>query len=250
MPLDPQIWLDKVRSTPLVGLRLNPVFVSASTLLEQLQPVLLKWSKGEGKPTVSIPTAFNLKIERTDGFEVTANHENLVCKFYYLSTMEEKGTRLPSISYHTEARPIRELTDEAIRILEDVAQVLWKDGHRTVERIGVVVVGNVDAEGMPPGFAMFLNHLSSPWSTKLAEINGRFATWLRQEDSVSERCHHHIEWQDGNETLEYVLDWQRLFADGRPTPYAKLKAELDASADAAFEYFGRFGLGELEYVSR
>jgi hypothetical protein len=248
--IDPKIWLDKVRAVPIIGLRLNPTYEAAATILEKIRPVLLQWNKaGFAGTKISIIKEFALKLEREDGFEVTINHDTMSCKFYYLSKLNEKGLQQPSVSYQTTPRPIEQLAEEASAIVHDIASELWKNGNRDVHRIGVVAVGSVDYESMPPGFALFLQHLGKPWSAGLISTTTKVLASLRRVEELHERCHHEVSWDGEEESpVSYALDWQRLYLEQKAMTLARLKSEMQEVSKAAFAYFGKFGLGELDYA--
>ena len=248
MPIDPKIWLNKVRAVPLVGLRINPTYEAAATLLERLRPILIRWQKAYGEVKFSLQKDMVLKIERPDGYELTLTHEAIICKFYYLSSIKEKGLRQPAMSYQVETQPIETLTDGAIEVVEEVSAELWKGGSRMVSRIGIVSTGTLDYEGMPPGFGYFLNHLGKPWGKAVAAFSVKLMANLGKGENSEDRCHHDISW-DGEEesSVTFALDWQRVFEEERAMPLHKLKEELSSAKEDGFHYFGTFGIGNLNY---
>lgn len=250
MKIDPQIWLDKVRAVPAVGVRLNPTYEAASTLLEKLKPLLQKWHRSYSELKVTLQKDMAVKIERPDGFELNLAHDIVACQFFYVTTLEEKGRRKPEMTYQAETQTIETLADGAILMLEEVAGVLWKEGNRTVLRTGVVVTGSVDYDAMPPGFEMMMKHLASPWPLGLNAVHNKLTALLTKDDDRMEQCHHELIWDgDADSTVSYTLDWQRRYADGKAIPLSKLIAEVEQIKDAGFGYFGKFGMGELNYAN-
>lgn len=249
MAIDPQIWLNKVRAVPAIGLRLNPSFEAAATLLERIRPLLTRWAKSYGTCEVSIQKdGFVLKVERPDGYELTFNHEAMSCKFYYVSSFVEKGLRQPAVTYQTDARPIEELTVGAAEIVSAVSEELWKAGNRSLRRIGVVATGTVDRDAMPPGFDLFVKHLGRPWSKGIGSFSANLTAMLNESKGEFDQCRHNIAWSEGDESANFHLDWQRHFVEGKSLPFSKLKDETEKSIDTAFRYFGEFGIGELDYA--
>jgi hypothetical protein len=255
MQIDPTIWLDTVRSVPIVGLRMEDSFDSHAAILDRLKRLIRKWAQGDAqsKIKVSVGNDQMVKIERPDGYEIRVAHNNAVCRFFYVSRMEEYGSRQPRVTYQSAPKGISELTSEAIDTLLEVVSELARDSNRVAKRYGVAVTGSVDYDNMPPGFQSYLNSLATPWEHGLVALDSRITARISETDRVLDRCHHQLKWSNGDDdddelqdVLSYTIDWQRLHRGANPTPVNRIREEFENVRAAAFAYFGRFGVGELD----
>lgn len=246
--LDPSMWLNSVRAVPTIGLKFSPTIDTAASLIARLKPLLLKWQMAHPGMKIGIQQEIKVKIERPDGLEITVAHDQLACKFYYLSKLIERGQLQPVVKYQSAPIPFGEICDRIQEALGEVLAELSKEGNRSLALIGVVAEGNLDPDSLPPGFFSFFKYLERPWSNGLIEIKSNLLAKLQESDGVVDRCHHMVErLADEESVVNFKLDWQRVWQSPESPNSTKLKAMISDVRSAAFNYFGAFGLGELAY---
>jgi len=244
---DPSMWLNNVRAVPTVGVRFHLTIDTSSSLVQRLKGMLTKWQSANSIK-IGLSADNSVKIERQDGIEVTVGNNRVVCKYYYISEIVEKGNLEPVIKFHAPRKPFEEICIRLQDVLFEVYTEICKDGNRTVEFAGVVAEGNLDPDGLPPGFTKMLEHFGKPWPLGLSELNGRFLAGVQDAPSTTDRCHHMVDFNSNAESVvEFKLDWQRVWKSPRETNPTKLKADMEACRAAAMNYFGKFGLGDLCY---
>lgn len=193
MALSPTLWLDKIRAVPSIGIASRGTFDSGGHLLARLKPLLARWSSDHREVKVKIEDHMLVKIERTDGIHVHVSHQNIFCKFFYITDVIDRGGETPP---HVEVRspPVSysELLDRVSQTVREVSTELYRDGNRAVGRIGIVAEGNVDLSALPPGIERYFCHLSSPWGGMGLELTGDLISTLATSSGYTDKCHHHF----------------------------------------------------------
>lgn len=244
---DPAMWLNNVRAVPTIGVRFKVTIDTSSSLVQRLKTLLAKWNS-TSPIKIGLMQDNSVKIERQDGVEVTVGPNKLVCKYFYISEIVEKGLLDPVIKLHNPRRPFEEICSNLQEIVHEVYVELCKDGNRNIEFVGIVAEGNLDADALPPGFTKLIDYFGRPWSAGLQEFKGKFLSGVGESDDFSERCHHFFDLKpDEESSVEFKLDWQRVLKASRDTNPARLNEEIGECKAAAVQYFGRFGLGDLNY---
>lgn len=244
---DASMWLNSVRAVPTIGLKFVSTMDTSASLIGRLKPLLLRWQ--DAFPGIKIGTnKEQVKIERPDGYEIMVSSSSLYCKFYYLSNILERGNEQPVIEFQTPRLRFIDICDKIRVVLAEVLIELAKDGNRKIKLIGVVAEGNLDSSSLPPGFQSYIQHLGKPWNRGILETNGSVLALLNEGGEFIDRCHHVIEkGSDENKVVNFKLDWQRSWTKVEAQSISKLKESIDNAAREALEYFGTFGLGELNY---
>lgn len=249
MNIDPKIWIDRVRAVPIIGIHFHPSFEAAAGAVTTIAPVLREWYRVDPKMKVKIEDHYVLKIERSNGCEFTITSDKVVAKFYHLSTMKEYGQELPIVQYATKPQPVETLIALLVEGLKEILSAQWKDGNRPMVRIGVVTVGNLDKDAMPPGFDMFIKHCGSPWSAGVDKYDVNLTANLLCGTLTEDRCHHQLSNKSSEEEIiTFSLDWQRAWHKGTAVPLKVLLGHIEECVSSALEYFGNFGLGALNYA--
>lgn len=246
MGIDATIWLEKVRAVPTIGARSRTTFESAATILPRLRSLLAKWDSLGGLK-ISFEDNFKLKVERPDGLQLQVTHDNVVCKFYYLTQLLEKGTADPALKAARAYTPYRDLLKLVSEAFLEVVNELNKGGNREIVRIGVVAEGAVDPSDLPPGFSAYFEYISRIWNGGDLEMRGDIISTLSDTDEYSDKCHHNITYSRTSDTLPFILDWQRYFKSPVTSAINKLTSTMEPITGASLDYFGKFGLGDLGY---
>lgn len=244
---DPGIWLNNVRAVPSIGIRYPLSIDTSSSIVQRLKPLLTRWHSNRPLK-IETQTDNSVKIERQDGIEVIVGNYKLACKYYYVSEVVEKGYLEPILRYPNPRLPYVEVCQQLQTALLEVYGELCKDGNRVIEFAGVVAEGNLDPDGLPPGFAKLFDYVGRPWELGLSELSGRFLSVVGESGENLDRCHHVVNKKAGDEdVVDFKLDWQRVWKSPEAKSPSKMKEVLEESVSAAVEYFGRFGMGDLRY---
>lgn len=253
MEIDSAIWLNSVRAVPAIGLKFKTTFDTPSTLISRLKPLFVKWQGEFSTINVGIEQDFTVKVDRSDGVEIKITHDQVIGRFYYHSRLIERGQKLAVVKYQSDHKPFAELCELIKAVVLDVYLELARDGNRTIRRIGIVADGNLDPEGMPPGFELYKKHLGLPWGDGIIQVKSNVLAKINEENGKLDRCHHFLHTPEDDDDQEKVvvfkLDWQRLWSEPQPVNFVTLKSLLAETTADALAYFGRFGIGDLAYAA-
>lgn len=249
MELDPKLWLDNVRAVASVGIKFENSFETGPSLMAKLKPLLVKWQQVHKEVKANLLSDLKIKIERSDGVEIALSQDQVACKFYYVSTLVEKGHIQPVIEYQVGPQPFSHMIHLVEEALAEVVVELLKEGNRTIKLIGVVAEGSLDPGSLPPGFELFECHLKRPWKLGLVEGKTNLVARLAESDDWVDRCHHLFEIPPEDGVYKFKLDWQRVWSSVERPSSGKLKGLISIVSAEGCKYFGSFGLGELDYAA-
>jgi hypothetical protein len=250
--MDPAIWLDKVRAVPIIGLKFEPVYRSASSCLDALTPLMTKWqAQHHWTPTLKLESPTSLTIETDEGFGFQISHDSVVSKFVYSGKLIEKGFQQPSIEFATALQPVSKLFKSLEAYHFELISTLLRGSHRELNRIGILVSGTLEMDALPPGFEAFLAHLQRPWKHGVQHGDLTLLSVLGKSDIAEDKCHHGIKFAqpDAVNNLSFKLDWQRYYSKPVNASEARMVELYGQCFADAQRYFGTFGLGELNYVN-
>lgn len=250
MSLQPTLWLDKIRAVPSVGIASKPTFDSGGHILARLKPLLIRWGAEHEEVKAKLEENMLLKIERSDGIHVHVSHQNVFCKFFYITDVTERGGEAPpTVDVRTPSTPYLELMERVLTTTREVATELYRDGNRSITRIGVVAEGNLDPSAYPPGAEAYFRHVQSPWGDMGLELNGDVIATLVVRDESKDICHHHFNKSlDESKATAMRLDWQRFYKESTAPNANKLMESVTECSQMAASYFARFGMGDLAYA--
>lgn len=250
MDINPAMWLNTVRAVPAVGISFVSNFDTPASILTRLRPLLRKWREEQASLKFGIDKDFTVKVERPDGVELQVTHDRLVAKFYYLTTFVERGLRQPTVKYQCDPMPFEQIAALLLDVVGEVLAELYKDGNRAITRVGVVADGNFDPDALAPGFEKLLHHVSQPWEKGLVSANFTMLARLSEEGHWVDRCHHVLNSSgDDDAVVAFKLDWQRAYNEPLIQSAKQVRQSFSEIVDLALEYFGRFGIGDLNYAN-
>lgn len=251
MEINPSMWLNTVRAVPAVGISFLSNFDTPASILARLRPLLRKWREEHKSLKFGIEKDFAVKVERPDGVELQVTHDRLVAKFYYLTTFVERGLRQPTVKYQCDPMPFEKISATLLDVLGEVLAELYKDGNRSIQRVGFVADGNFDPDALAPGFEKLLAHVSQPWEMGLVSANFTMLAKLSNDEMWTDRCHHVLNLPDDDDSVvAFKLDWQRAYHEPSIQSIKQVRQSLGDVAQLAIEYFGKFGIGDLNYANR
>jgi len=181
-----------------------------------------------------------IRIERSSGVHCTIDQQNIVVGFSYPVALTEDGRQLAFVKVG-EKRAFTDLLPLLRETAADLCSLLVK--KRSISRIGVVANVKLPPDAPPPGVEQYLNHLGRPWRSAPEAVVSRVTARL----SVTERCHHQLQWQTDATVLALNLDWQRLYEPPREVEAKSLEKLAVEACDSALQYFDKFGEGDLNY---
>lgn len=245
------IWLDGVFAVPVIGIRLKPNF-REFTAYENCFYLFVDYLHERKEYDLAItetPNSFGHSVLlKKSGFTFQINLTNIVVGFTYEIGEEKHPGGLPSFvvpGLKTYTEVIKNILDY-LEIILNLTKDLKKFKY---DRIGIVADANLNKESFPPGLNKWISHLGKPWEEQLVKTEALVLAKLLEEETYFDQCHHHLKFNEENQEsgFELKLDWQRNFKEPPPLDSKKTLEQVVSCKDAAIEYFGRFGEGNLNY---
>lgn len=238
-------WLDSVFSVPAIGLRLETNYETAPQIQSSLVPFINSLYKNDKKIIIKTSEIWGYTLNIV-GFIFTITYKEIIIQFNYNIDEKKIAGSLPSIEY-PDLKTYSELFNNSLKYLTDILSYL-KNIDLFFNRIGIVANANLDDTSIPPGLQKAKEYFGKPWNNQLSNANISITAELNNEDNYMDRCIHKIEFSKKNiQETGYIisLDWQRLFSEPQ-----KISLALDNISECknnAFEYFDKFGIGEIVY---
>jgi hypothetical protein len=240
-------WFDRVIATPIVGLQFVPdLEVHAKS--RQIAAKIMMGLKEQEIDTVAseLPKTWGLVIKTEPGITYRIDIEDLVADFSYTIEKELRAGELPKLSVG-KPRQYSELLPKCLKAVSDLSNMYMQHSDRGLEpkRIGVVLRASMSPdENHPPGIAKILETFENPWPKGLKKIESLFLTNLTEQTDTVDRCHYtmRLDRTAPSPQLDFVLDWQRLYKEGRVLKSIKdLQPILDDAVKSALIHFEQVG---------
>lgn len=232
-------WLDRLATTPGLGLRLEPRARPSESLLTALGPVLDKQFIGDRQGfAMEAQDSFSVQFITDDGFFYGVDPHRVWVEFRHRIRAKVQSAAPPTTEVLSKPSPFSQLMPAiAGRVVEATKLLNEKPGGRKLDRIGVIANTVVREDEAPPGFVQFIKHVSQPWSA-VDEYDIRVVGEVAHTAERRDRCVHRIQRLEGGEGLvSIMLDWQRSYTDGRTLDVGGLPGLLDRAQKDAIEYF-------------
>jgi hypothetical protein len=220
-------------------------YVSGSTLLDRISPILRTWKHEEfrGGFEVQKVDPFGIQLISDEGYEYVVNADNMNVDFKHRLRAKPVSGGLPTLDLMSDAKPFTELLSECTRRLAALAAAMCPSGQRKIERIGLVSTTVVDEADAPPGVQRLISYLGAPWGKEpMAFYNCQLVGMIKSEKNGYDRCIHHVSRNADQELTTIRLDWQRQYDEGQPLD--RLDRLLELSELAALEYFEEIAMGD------
>lgn len=247
------MWLDNVRVVPTVGISWKASYETDTNVLDQMRSTIYRWEDAGLVRGVTVDSeAASVAVQRTDGLLLTLSTQHLACQFVYENSIENQGdVSAPVVKELRSLAPYAELLGEVKALLHEVLPELMQSkggARRRPQRVGVVADGAIKGDMLPPGFQSYLCHLGEPWGQDDVEVNGNVIATLSKSDERREVCHHFLKRsRNAEEMMGFKLDWQRYYATPQNLQPKAIGAIVEECVDSAIAYFGKFGMGDLNY---
>lgn len=232
-------WCDKLASTPSVGLRIDNRFVSSSSILNALAPILDRWVDGDNlKFTIERQEPFSLVFTTDDGFQYGIEQSRIYVSFTHRVKAKASSGGPPVMEMLSQPLPYTELLPQASEKLIEAALIVPDVKGRKVTRIGIIASTTVAREDLPPGIARFIEYLGRPWKGLVPGLISQIVADINKAPAWTDRCIHTINKpEDPDELVTLSFDWQRTLAQGRAITSDNLKELTSTSQRSALQYF-------------
>lgn len=248
-------WCDKLASTPSVGLKLSPRYVSGSSLLDALSPLFRTWTDAD-KPkfTVERVEPFVIEVTSETGFKYVVEPTRLYVEFHHRLKVKPVSGGPPIVELLSQPLPYTTLLPEVCSRMTTAAEMVVGTEQRLLERIGIVTTTTVSEEETPPGIRRFISYMAQPWGKLLGQYQIVVTAEIHRNDNWHDRCIHQITKPDDPEALVTLkFDWQREFHTPKPLTTAMLKPLLASTQHASLDYFEELAEGnrfDVELIGR
>lgn len=243
------LWLDQVLAVPTIGILTEPSLTTAHENITAIRSVLESWVRS-GSLSIEDRGPFSIAFDY-NGFRFNIDHENIVAQFSYRHSVEKSSSSLPELRYMRSLEPYSALLNEEVDILKQIVAAVIRGRSRAVRRVGIMANCKINAEKPPPGIDSFLQHLGKPWNKPIKVVSTNLMAEVGASTAYHDRCHHHMDINllDRPNSLDFRLDWQRLFEKSFPLQINEFDDQLIEWRDSALAYFEKFGAGDLTYGS-
>jgi hypothetical protein len=232
-------WCDKLASTPSVGLKIDSRFLSSSSVLNALAPILDRWVEGDKlRFSIERQDPFNLVFTTDDGFQYGIEQSKIYVNFTHRIKPKATSGGPPVMEMLSQALPYTTLLPQAAeRVVE--AALLVPDGKgRQVTRIGIVATTTVAREDLPPGIVRFIEYLGRPWRGSVPGLSLQIIGDIGKASTWTDRCIHAVNKpEETDELVTLSFDWQRTLATGRAITSDNLNELFLSAQKAALQYF-------------
>ncbi len=243
-------WLDGVMAVPTIGIRLDPNYKEMSDFRQHLESFIEQIRKEYGKINIKSSQIWGYSVETIEeGFQFDLTQNNLIITYAYPINQIPQPGKLPKLLL-PKIYTFSELFEKILGYFKDISNKLDRLNDFEFNRIGIVARVGLEMDSLPPGVEKWIDFLGRPWGAKIMRSESKLSVTLKEEKMFYERCHHGLtfdqEDMDKN-GINLNLDWQRVFKKPLPMNPRELISQLTECKDNAFEYFQRYGEGDLNY---
>lgn len=240
-------WLDRVLTTPVIGIQIDPQFSMAGRFRERIGSFMDDLLR-EGKSITHRDTdGWGVLVLESKGYIYSFKYDNLIAEFQYTNETKHDPGKLPT-PIAASVQPYSTLLKACQAGSEKMlGTVLDGKLQLRVSRIGVMARVAVPFDDAPPGLKKAVSQLSGNWPTTVTMLKSKVTSTLTESDDRLDRCHHNVDVQPQEHgQLDFILDWQRLFKNRLElTRVDQFAEELTRATDTALEYFAEVGDGGI-----
>lgn len=238
-------WCDKLASTPTVGFRLEPNFVSGDSLLSAITAITNKYyEKDKPKFTMERHESFSVQFSTEDGYTYSIDATRVSVAFAHKMRAKLTSGGPPIMEPLTEMAPYTDLLKKTIDKTVHLASSIPSQKGRKLQRVGIVATTVTNERDMPPGVAKLLKYFGRPWNNELRTYHLQIGATLDKSDTQEDRCIYTISKMDEHEELTtFSFDWQRFFPNGKSIEERQLQETMRLAERAALSYFEEIAEG-------
>jgi hypothetical protein len=238
-------WCDKLASTPSVGIRLDPHFISSSTLLDLLTPLLDTLNSEEkSRFNITKQDSFNVELTTDNGFHYGFEPNRIYIDFRHRMKVKTQSGGPPVVEMISSPEPYSKLLPIVCERIEEATTHILKSKGRTIDRVGIVTTTTVLQDEAPPGIRRFIDYLAKPWNSPLDHFEFQITSQLNDEKDWEDRCIHQFSKAEDSEGLITMkFDWQRTFKKEKNIMSSTIKERLSHAQEAALLYFEELAEG-------
>lgn len=235
-------WCDKLASIPTIGLRLQPHFISADSILSAISPLLNDLANDEAPEfSTEIGDAYSCKIVGNDGFTLDVTPYKINVSFAHKIGWKATSGSLPVMNILSDTAPYTELLDRCADRLEKLCSLLPDIRARQLSRIGIVTATQVELSDAPPGLRRLVEYYEAPWKGVDA-LGINVASLIDTREGWTDRCIHQIGKPESADKIPtFSFDWQRLYSPTRKIGAANLGHLIKQARQEALDYFEWLG---------
>ncbi|TXM91963.1 hypothetical protein [Methylobacterium sp. WL116] len=232
-------WCDKLASTPTVGFKLDPNFLSGDTLLGSLTAITNSYyDQDKAKFTMEKHESFAVQFSGEDGYTYSIDPTKISVAFMHKVRAKLTSGGLPRVETTSEDAPYSILLDRTVEKAIELLVSVPNEAGRKLKRIGMVTTSVTNQEDMPPGVAKLLMYLGRPWNNKLSSYHMQITATLKKSETEEDRCIYTIVKGDEHEDLiNFSFDWQRLYLSGKSIERKQVQDTVRLAQRAALAYF-------------
>ncbi len=240
-------WCDSLASTPVIGIRFEPVFRPSEEYLAALSPILSREVDGD-RPAFDVEgiEPFKLVFNTESGFRYTVDHSNASVAFNHRIRAKAGNAGPPIMELISQAAPYTDLLQTVTDRLIEAVDLLSHNRPRRVKRIGIVTLTQVALEDSPPGIIELFDQVAEPFGGGAVSFSVNMTTLINENEKTLDRCVHSLTLPEPPETLTTLqLDWQRTFAGSFGATKSAMAEALRNGTRDALAYFERVAEGGL-----
>lgn len=240
-------WCDKLASTPTIGLKFSPSFVPTEQILGSIKPILDRFMDGD-RPTFSIEKVdpFSVVINSDEGYRYSFDSLSHTVAFNHRVRAKPSSAGPPTMELISKPAPYTDLLQEVKERLCKASGYTPGFKQRTLRRLGVVSLTQVELDDAPPGIQSLIADITKPFGGPLENMNLAVATSIRSDEKVADRCIHTIVVpEDESELVTLQFDWQRQYVSPITLANANVEKLVEQGLSEALSYFERVAEGGL-----
>ena len=243
-------WLDRVLAVPTIGFSLTPELLSDHEVVTSIRPLFDAWAK-EGEVSIQ-QKDMSLAFQTASGYKFSIDHNVATVEFAYRFELKDRPGTFP-VFPQLETEKYSVLLERIIGKTNEFIEHVFANRRRNLVRLGIVATSRIDGENLPPGVALYIEHLQRPWGKPLIRCDSNLVSVLREDEKTRDQCHHRLSFDQGDKLkkndFRFVLDWQRVMLTPTELRSGSSRGQLQSASSSALDYFEKFGRGELDYGS-
>ena len=243
------IWIDNILAVPAIGIQLFNKVENAIEFQKKVLPFLDSIRTEFSTADIKTQNIWGFFVTTPAGFSFELSPTNIVSQFKYaINPMPQPGTL--TIAETPNIKSYSEHFEKVLVFIKDIILLIKDINELQYNRIGIVADINIDENSIPPGLDSWVRYLGNPWENKLNALNINILAILKQEDNYIEQCHHAVDFTVDNVKkggYKFRLDWQRRYPNPLAFKGKNILNEIDICKKNSFEYFKKFGEGDMNY---
>ena len=246
--VETMLWLDGLLALPTIGIQLVPSLKEISLFNDGLNDFTDHLFQEYSDINIEVKDIWGYTLNaKKVGLLFSLSHNNLVMSSGYHVEKKPRPGKLPGFEM-PELKSYSENFDLLYGHFKKLFNSLKDLRDLKFNRIGIVAETNISQESLPPGAEKWIKSLEESLGNTLIHSKTSLLARVFDDEDHSDQCHHIVDFDDSKPELgiHLKLDWQRLFKNSVILEQNNTLKSIDTCGKAAFEYFEKFGEGNLE----